>query len=84
MLLLGGFIVALAIEKWNLHSRIALNVVRTFGSSPVGLVGGFMVASARQCPRLAVRANKGTREHTQSVVARVVVGTAYVTNPNQP
>lgn len=46
MLLLGGFIVALAIEKWNLHSRIALNVVRTFGSSPVGLVGGFMVASA--------------------------------------
>ena len=46
MLLLGGFIVALAIEKWNLHSRIALNVVRTFGSSPVGLIGGFMVASA--------------------------------------
>jgi sodium-dependent dicarboxylate transporter 2/3/5 len=46
MLLLGGFIVALAIEKWNLHARIALNVVKIFGSRPAALVGGFMVASA--------------------------------------
>ena len=46
MLLLGGFVVALAIEKWNLHARIALNVVRTFGSRPSALVLGFMVASA--------------------------------------
>ena len=46
MLLLGGFIVALAIEKWNLHARIALNVVKVFGSRPAALVGGFMVASA--------------------------------------
>ncbi len=46
MLLLGGFIVALAIEKWNLHARIALNVVKTFGSRPAALVGGFMAASA--------------------------------------
>lgn len=46
MLLLGGFIIALAIEKWDLHTRIALNIVRTFGSRPAALVGGFMVASA--------------------------------------
>ena len=46
MLLLGGFIIALSIQKWNLHSRIALNVVKTFGGNPAALVGGFMVASA--------------------------------------
>ncbi|MBR9825130.1 MAG: SLC13/DASS family transporter [Alphaproteobacteria bacterium] len=46
MLLLGGFIVALAIEKWNLHARIALNIVKKFGSRPTALIGGFMAASA--------------------------------------
>lgn len=46
MLLLGGFIVALAIEKWNLHSRIALNIVLRFGGRPGMLVAGFMLASA--------------------------------------
>ena len=46
MLLLGGFIVALSIEKWNLHTRIALNIVAKFGGHPAALIGGFMLASA--------------------------------------
>lgn len=46
MLLLGGFIVALSIERWNLHTRIALNVVDRFGGRPAALVAGFMLASA--------------------------------------
>lgn len=46
MLLLGGFVVALAIERWNLHARIALNVVAAFGSRPAGMILGFMAASA--------------------------------------
>ncbi|MFP4519244.1 MAG: SLC13 family permease [Oceanicaulis sp.] len=46
MLLLGGFVVALAIERWSLHARIALNVVAAFGSRPAGMILGFMAASA--------------------------------------
>ncbi len=46
MLLLGGFIIALGIERWNLHKRIALNVVSRVGSNPGALIFGFMGATA--------------------------------------
>ncbi|MEM9599988.1 MAG: SLC13 family permease [Pseudomonadota bacterium] len=46
VLLLGGFIVAKAIERWNLHERIALGVVSKGGVSPGRVIGGFMMAAA--------------------------------------
>ena len=46
LLLLGGFILALGIERWDLHKRIALNVVSVVGGSPRALIGGFMLATA--------------------------------------
>ena len=46
LLLLGGFIIAMGIERWNLHKRIALNVVAKVGGHPVALIGGFMAATA--------------------------------------
>ena len=46
MMLLGGFIIATSIERWRLHYRIALNIVARVGSSPSGIVGGFMLAGA--------------------------------------
>ncbi|MGV6820510.1 MAG: SLC13 family permease [Parvularcula sp.] len=46
VLLLGGFIFAKTLERWELHRRIALNVVARSGSHPTALVGGFMVAGA--------------------------------------
>lgn len=46
LLLMGGFMLARAIEKWSLHRRIALNVVSRFGSRPGALLLGFMVATA--------------------------------------
>jgi sodium-dependent dicarboxylate transporter 2/3/5 len=45
-LFLGGFMLAAAIERWNLHRRIALNVVRRIGTSPPRLLAGFMTVSA--------------------------------------
>ncbi|MEZ0494297.1 DASS family sodium-coupled anion symporter [Kineococcus sp. TBRC 1896] len=45
-LFLGGFAIALAMQKWNLHSRIALSTVRVVGTNPGRLVLGVMVATA--------------------------------------
>lgn len=44
-LFLGGFLVAVAIQKWDLHRRIALFIVDLFGTEPTRLVLGFMVAT---------------------------------------
>lgn len=45
-LYVGGMIIALGIERWNLHRRIALNLVALIGVSPRRLVLGFLVATA--------------------------------------
>ena len=45
-LFIGGFIVALAMQKWNLHRRIALKILSITGSSPKKILLGFMFASA--------------------------------------
>ncbi|MBC7103167.1 MAG: DASS family sodium-coupled anion symporter [Parvibaculum sp.] len=45
-LFFGGFLIALAMERWNLHRRIALGLVGIMGTQPTRIVGGFMVAAA--------------------------------------
>lgn len=45
-LFIGGFIVALAMQKWNLHRRIALKILSITGSSPARILLGFMLASS--------------------------------------
>ena len=45
-LIMGGFILAIAIEKWNLHKRIALNIIHFIGTDIKKIIFGFMAATA--------------------------------------
>jgi len=45
-LYIGGFILALAIEKWNLKKRIALNIISLIGANVQKVILGFMLATA--------------------------------------
>mgnify|MGYP001178870579 FL=1 len=45
LLFMGGFMIAVVVEKWNLHRRIALNILRIIGGQTHRLVLGFMVAT---------------------------------------
>lgn len=44
-LFMGGFMLGLAIEKWNLHRRIALNIIRLTGTSGDRIVLGFILST---------------------------------------
>jgi len=45
-LFLGGFVIGLALERWNLHKRVALTVLIAVGNNPKAQVAGFMGVTA--------------------------------------
>lgn len=45
-LFIGGFIIAIAMEKWMLHKRIALWIIGIIGGSPSTIILGFMISAA--------------------------------------
>ena len=45
-LYMGGFILAIAIEKWNLHKRIALTIINFIGTNVINIILGFMLSTA--------------------------------------
>ena len=45
-LFMGGFFIAVCMERWNLHYRIAMHTIKAVGTSPSRIILGFMVATA--------------------------------------
>jgi solute carrier family 13 (sodium-dependent dicarboxylate transporter), member 2/3/5 len=45
-LFMGGFILAIAMQKWGLHRRVALNIIWMVGAEPRNIIVGFMIATA--------------------------------------
>ena len=76
-LYMGGFIIAIAIEKWNLHKRIALNIINVIGSDIKKIILGFMVATAFLSMWIS---------NTATAVMMLPIGIAIITqlkdNPN--
>lgn len=44
-LFMGGFVIALAMERWNLHKRMAINIISVIGTNTDRIILGFMVAT---------------------------------------
>lgn len=45
-LFMGGFMIAMSMQRWGLHKRIALKIINLTGTSPSRLILGFMIATA--------------------------------------
>ena len=45
-LFFGGFMLGMAMERWNLHQRIALHIMMRTGAKPARQIAGFMIATA--------------------------------------
>jgi hypothetical protein len=54
-LFLGGFLIALGMQRWGLDRRVALSMLRLVGARPAFVVGGFMAVTAAPRARVGVR-----------------------------
>lgn len=68
-LFMGGFLIAVTIERWGLHRRIALHTIRLVGTTPERVVLGFMLATALLSAWIS---------NTATAMMMVTIGTAVL------
>lgn len=73
-LFLGGFMIALAMEKWNLHKRMALTIISMIGTSTQRIVLGIMSATAFLSMWIS---------NTAAVMMMIPIGTAIIYQVSQ-
>jgi sodium-dependent dicarboxylate transporter 2/3/5 len=73
-LFVGGFLIAIAMESWNLHRRIALLIIMFLGSGSSGIVLGFLIASAFLSMFIS---------NTATALMMLPIGLSVVTKMNQ-
>lgn len=81
VLLMGGFIIAKAIERWGLHERIALMVITFVGYRPSLMVAGFMLSGALLSMWISNSATCIMLTPIALSVASAVLGTDKITGP---
>lgn len=68
-LFVGGFIIAMAMQRWNLHRRIAIQIISAVGTNPQLIVLGFMLATGLLSMWIS---------NTATTLMMVTIGTALI------
>src|SRR5699024_1418536 len=72
-LFLGGFLLALAMERWNLHTRVTLTIIKAIGTTTATILLGFMIATGLLSMFVS---------NTAAVMIMIPIGMAIVNEAN--